>query len=127
MRSFRRCFFLAPCAVALVGVAACGRYATAPAQATQAPAEQKNTAASAASSTPPTAATTTTITTSSATPATPQPPASSPTADQRLAHALDQLGAEHGPRGEVLRLPEAGFAAGQAQFKVKAGNGTDLQ
>jgi outer membrane protein OmpA-like peptidoglycan-associated protein len=52
-------------------------------------------------------------------------PAQSPTPDERLALALKHLGAEHGPRGEVLRLPDLSFNPGEARFK--AGTGTDVE
>jgi len=48
------------------------------------------------------------------------------TGDERLAHALERLGAERGARGEVLELRHAQFAPGQADFEIKAGSGTHL-
>jgi outer membrane protein OmpA-like peptidoglycan-associated protein len=61
----------------------------------------------------------------SATPSSPPASAQSSTSDERLALALKHLGAQHGPRGEVLRLPNVSFGPGQAQ--LKAGTGTDIE
>jgi outer membrane protein OmpA-like peptidoglycan-associated protein len=46
------------------------------------------------------------------------------TPDERLALALKHLGAQHGPRGDVLRLTDVSFRPGQAQFT--RGTGGDL-
>jgi OmpA-OmpF porin, OOP family len=51
--------------------------------------------------------------------------AQSKTPDERLALALKDLGAQRGPRGEVLRLPKVSFDSGQAKFK--AGTDTDME
>jgi outer membrane protein OmpA-like peptidoglycan-associated protein len=58
-----------------------------------------------------------------ASPSAPSPPPATP--DERLAVALRHLGAQSGPQGEVLRLPEVSFAPGQAEFKT--GTGSDMQ
>jgi outer membrane protein OmpA-like peptidoglycan-associated protein len=49
--------------------------------------------------------------------------AQSTTPDEHLALALKHLGAQHGPRGEVLRLPDASFGPGQAEYQA----GTDVR
>jgi outer membrane protein OmpA-like peptidoglycan-associated protein len=54
------------------------------------------------------------------------PPPPGPTEDERLASALNNLGAQHGARGEILRLEDATlFAPGKATFKRGAGNDLD--
>jgi outer membrane protein OmpA-like peptidoglycan-associated protein len=61
----------------------------------------------------------------SATSSSPPPSAQSTTPDERLALALKDLGAQHGPRGVVLRLPGVSFGPGQA--KLEAGSNTDTE
>ena len=51
--------------------------------------------------------------------------AHSTTPDERLALALKHLGAQPGPRGEVLLLQDVSFGADQTEFK--AGNGGDFR
>jgi len=52
-------------------------------------------------------------------------PLPAPTPDERLAKALDRLGARHGARGEVLTLSSAEFGPGLT--KLKANATTELQ
>lgn len=51
---------------------------------------------------------------------TPIVPLPAPTLDERLALALDRLGAKRGPRGEVLTLPDREFKHGQTQLELAA-------
>ena len=112
MRSLSWSVFLVPCALALFGLSGCGQRSAAPKQVTQASRaseqEMNKIVASSASATAPTSA-----------------PAPSPTTNERLAQALNQLGAQHGPRGEILPLPNVGFAAGRAH--LNRGNETELE
>ena len=130
MRSFRRFLLSAWCAVAFLGVAGCGHRSAAPTQAMQTPSanatkEETNkilapVASPTAPATAPAASSSPSVTSSS-----PAASAQSTTSDERLALALKHLGAQHGPRGEVLPLPDVSFSPGQAQFK--AGTGTDVE
>jgi outer membrane protein OmpA-like peptidoglycan-associated protein len=102
MRSFQRYLFVVSCAV-LFSVAGCGHRSEAPKQALAPPAA-----------------------------ATPEPkelmpvPLPAPTENERLASALDHLGAQHGPRGEVLRLADASlFVRGKTTFKRGAESDLD--
>lgn len=60
--------------------------------------------------------------TAAAKPAAAQPmiPLPAPTTDERLALALDHLGAKHGPRGEVLTLADREFTHGHTKLESAA-------
>ena len=47
-------------------------------------------------------------------------PLLAPTPDERLAQALDRLGAKHGPRGELLTLADDEFSHGHAKLQPAA-------
>jgi outer membrane protein OmpA-like peptidoglycan-associated protein len=127
MRSFRRFLLLAWCAAAFLAFAGCGHQSPAPKQTMQPPsanaatAEMKKIAA-------PNPAAAANVPASAASPAISEPSSSpsaqSKTPDEHLALALKDLGAQRGPRGEVLRLPNVSFGPGQAKFE--AGTTTDL-
>lgn len=130
MRLLTRLLLLAGCSAAFFGVAGCSHGSATSKQAIQTPSanaahEEMNKIVAPAPSATSSAAALASSSASSAT--SPPPPVSPPppTPDERLALALKHLGAQHGPRGEVLRLPEVSFAPGHAQFK--AGTGSDMQ
>ncbi len=98
--SLTRRLLLPPCAAMLVSLAACGHGSAAMTHATPPTA-------------PPSAAEK-----PAAKPA--ETPAPMPTSDERLAQALDQLGAKRGPQGEVLTLPSGDFGPGRTRLRASA-------
>jgi outer membrane protein OmpA-like peptidoglycan-associated protein len=102
MKSLGRYLSLVLCTLALFTLAGCSRWSAAHSEAAVTPAPPRASAPEPAKLTP--------------------LPAS--TADERLASALDHLGAQHGMRGEILTLSDTTFAAGKATFK--AGKENDL-
>jgi outer membrane protein OmpA-like peptidoglycan-associated protein len=133
MRSFRRFLLLAGCSAAFLGVAGCGHRSAAPKQAMQTPSanatqkEMKEIVAPVPSGTAPAIAPAAAAAapSSSAISSSRSASAQSTTPDERLALALKHLGAQRGPQGEVLQLPNLSFGPSRAQFK--AGTGTDVE
>jgi outer membrane protein OmpA-like peptidoglycan-associated protein len=129
MKSFARILLFAWCAAALLGLAACSQRSATTNQTAQTPG-----ASAAMEQTKKIVAPVSSATTRKPAPTSPSPSAASaspvaaqpqPTPDESLALALKQLGAQHSPRGEVLRIADLTFAPGQTRFK--AGVGTDLK
>jgi len=131
MKSFNRFVSLIWCSAALLGVAGCGQRSTAPKQTLHmsataaAEAEKKVVAPAPFGATPAFTPAAAAAPSPSAASTAPAAPAQSTTPDERLAVALKQLGAQHGPRGEVMQLPNISFGPGQAEFK--ANSATDVK
>jgi len=131
MSSSTRFLSLLWCTAAFLGVAGCGQRSVTPKQTMQMSATATDESAKKAvpkvpfGAAAPIAPTATASPAPSATSTSPSTPVQSTTADDRLALALKQLGAQHGPRGEVLRLPSVSFGPGEAEFK--SATGTDVK
>jgi outer membrane protein OmpA-like peptidoglycan-associated protein len=126
MKSFARFLSFAWFAAAFLGLAACTQRSETAKQTMQTP-----TAGAAMEQTKRNVTPVPSATTAKSAPASPSTSAAStsappyPSPDESLAVALKQLGAQHGPRGEVLRVPDVTFGPGQARFE--AGVGTDVK